>query len=131
MDPKDYRDVWGGPTPGGFKLKAEPADAPAWQTVCEGCRQWVGGIYHVTQEGKRLCYECTPPAMRGMPKKVAAHIGPPPTPGVPCACGRDAAARCHGCGVNFCEPCWNRHSHTNPGAWDRLDRRDGSDVARS
>lgn len=29
-----------------------------FQTVCGGCGQWVHGIYHVTEQHKRLCRDC-------------------------------------------------------------------------
>ena len=48
------------------------------------------------------------------PKRTPARIGPPPDPGSSCRCGRVAAAKCDGCGENFCESHWNGHSHTSP-----------------
>jgi len=27
-------------------------------TACDGCREWVPGIYHVTLDKKRLCVRC-------------------------------------------------------------------------
>lgn len=32
--------------------------AGAWRTVCDGCGEWVGGIWHVTPDKNRLCIHC-------------------------------------------------------------------------
>ena len=37
---------------------AEGRHSAAWSTVCDGCREWVDGIYHVTLDKKRLCLGC-------------------------------------------------------------------------
>lgn len=84
-----------------------------WQTVCDFCRQWVTGIFHVTLDGQRACIECA--AMMGvetgLPTKKIIPVGPPAPEGSACDCGTAAVAQCQ-CGATFCEPCWHRHSHT-------------------
>lgn len=29
-----------------------------WQTVCDGCHQWVQGIYWTSLDRKRYCFKC-------------------------------------------------------------------------
>lgn len=50
-----------------------------WRTVCDGCREWVNGIYHVTFDGKRFCATCADEKSGAGPKafaeKQAARAG--------------------------------------------------------
>jgi hypothetical protein len=78
-----------------------------WLTVCDGCRQWVPGIFTVTFDGKRLCEECAP-----QEERITIRPYPPAPQDSVCSCGAAAPALCEGCGAAFCPPCWNTHSHT-------------------
>lgn len=34
------------------------SQATTWETVCDFCRQWVTGIFHITLDRKRVCIRC-------------------------------------------------------------------------
>jgi hypothetical protein len=41
------------------KMIAEGRHSREWQTVCDGCRQWVSGIFHVDPISKKhYCRDC-------------------------------------------------------------------------
>lgn len=93
-------------------LDAPPEDA--WLTVCDGCREWVTGIFHITLDGKALCIECA--AKIGVPtgpvEKKKIPVGPPaPARSVCPVCGKPGVAQCQGCGESFCRSDWWKHSH--------------------
>lgn len=45
-----------------------PPPSEPWLTVCDGCREWVDGIYAITQDHRRLCITCD--AKRGDPTAI-------------------------------------------------------------
>ena len=45
------------------------------------------------------------------PKISRNYVGPDPDHGSHCSCGQPAAAKCEGCGANFCRFHWWKHSH--------------------
>lgn len=55
---------------------AEGRHSPTHQTVCQGCGQWVFAIWHVTEDGRRLCCDCAPATLftaKPLPKPMKAQ----------------------------------------------------------
>lgn len=49
-----------------------------FRTLCDGCRQWVSGIFHVSLGGVRLCKACAPESERKkqvVPDETLIEIG--------------------------------------------------------
>lgn len=42
------------------KREGRHGEIQDWRTVCQGCNEWVSGIWCVTEAGKRLCRACSP-----------------------------------------------------------------------
>lgn len=46
--------------------------SPTCSFVCQGCRRWVGAIFHVTLDHKRFCFDCAPESDKAKARKAHA-----------------------------------------------------------